>query len=110
MQACSAPAKHTLHEIMSSGSPDNPSFLRAALVVGPDPEVACVVANPPGWKIKRADNNPAALQLIAEQPFDLVTTGENSSGKADVELLRQIRLLRPDTRLILLTNESNPAS
>ena len=54
-------------------------------------------------------DNVAALAFINSRAFDLVLTGENTSGQADVELLRRIRLVRPHTRLIILTNESTPS-
>jgi anti-sigma regulatory factor (Ser/Thr protein kinase) len=79
-------------------------------VVGPDPGFAAEVrATLPDWNIERVTNNLSALALIEERPFDLVFTGENTSGKADVDLLRQIRRVRPHTQLIILTNESTPA-
>ena len=83
---------------------------RTALVVGPEPDFAATVATIlPDWKIERARDNVAALASIGSRAFDLVLTGENTSGKADVELLRRIRSVRPHTRLIILTNESTPA-
>jgi anti-sigma regulatory factor (Ser/Thr protein kinase)/CheY-like chemotaxis protein len=82
---------------------------RSALVVGPEPDFAATVATIlPDWKIERARDNVAALTLIESRAFDLVLTGESTSGRADVELLRRIRLVRPHTRLIILTNESTP--
>src|SRR5271168_1384207 len=46
--------------------------------------------------------------MLRAQPYDLVLTGEETSGKQDVELLRQIRLVRPHVRLIIITSESTP--
>jgi anti-sigma regulatory factor (Ser/Thr protein kinase) len=63
----------------------------------------------PGWNIARAGNNLYALSLIESWPFDLVITGQNTSGAADVELLRKIRRVRPHVRLVILTNESTPS-
>ena len=81
-----------------------------ALVVGPDHTLAATVATIlPDWTIERVRDNVAALALIEARPFDVVLTGANTSGKADVDLLRKIRLVRPHTRLIILTNESTPA-
>ena len=83
---------------------------RTALVVGPEPDFAATVATIlPDWKIERVRDNVAALAFINSRAFDLVLTGENTSGQADVELLRRIRLVRPHTRLIILTNESTPS-
>jgi DNA-binding NarL/FixJ family response regulator len=87
-----------------------PPSQKTALVVGPDPKIATEVsATLPDWNIERAANNLSALAMIQARPFDLVLTGENTSGKADVELLRKIRRIRPHLRLIILANESTPA-
>jgi anti-sigma regulatory factor (Ser/Thr protein kinase) len=86
-----------------------PLQLRTVLVVGPDCDLADTVSSIlSDWNIERAANNCAALEMIGSRPFDLVLTGENTSGKDDVELLRKIRLIRPHTRLIILANESTP--
>jgi anti-sigma regulatory factor (Ser/Thr protein kinase)/CheY-like chemotaxis protein len=86
-----------------------PTPEKTALVVGSDNELAGTVSSILGaWHIERAPNNLAALAMIESHPYDLVLTGENTSGKDDVELLRKIRLVRPHTRLIILTNESTP--
>ena len=83
---------------------------KTALVVGPDHTLAATVATIlPDWTIERVRDNVAALALIERRPFDLVLTGADTSGKADVDLLRRVRLVRPHTRLIILTSESAPA-
>jgi len=46
--------------------------------------------------------------VAAKEHFDLIITGEATSGREDVELLRRIRRVRPHTRLIILTSESTP--
>src|SRR5262249_48130239 len=81
-----------------------------ALVVGPDSKLAATISDLlPDWNIKRARDNVAALTLIAHKAFDLVLTGLETSGHADVALLRKLRFVRPHTRLIILTNDSTPA-
>jgi len=80
---------------------------KTALVVGPDRTLAATVATIlPDWRIERACDNVAALAFIESRPFDLVVTGADTSGKADVDLLCKIRLVRPHTRLIILINSS----
>ncbi|HXJ86626.1 MAG TPA: ATP-binding protein [Candidatus Binatia bacterium] len=82
---------------------------RAALVVGPAPDLAIQVADMlPDWKIERASSNAGALGMLEAAHFDLVVTGENTSGAADLELLRKIRRVRPHVRLLILTRESTP--
>jgi anti-sigma regulatory factor (Ser/Thr protein kinase) len=75
-----------------------------------DAKVTSAVAKVlPAWKIARATNNRSAVEMLKTQPYDLVLTGEETSGKQDVELLRQIRIVRPHVRLIIITSQSTPA-
>jgi anti-sigma regulatory factor (Ser/Thr protein kinase)/CheY-like chemotaxis protein len=62
----------------------------------------------PDWNIARADSNKSALEMLKSQAYDLVLTGEETSGKQDVELLRQIRIVRPHVRLIIMTSKTTP--
>lgn len=83
---------------------------KKVLVVGSDQQVAEDVAEfLPEWELVRAADNAAALSLVEKSPFDLVITGQHSSGKEDIELLRRLRRVWPCTRLIILTDESTPA-
>jgi anti-sigma regulatory factor (Ser/Thr protein kinase)/ActR/RegA family two-component response regulator len=83
---------------------------KTVLIVGPNDELSTQIATTlPGWNIERAGNNLCALSLIEKRPFDLIITGQNTSGAADVELLRKIRSVRPHVRLVILTNESTPS-
>jgi anti-sigma regulatory factor (Ser/Thr protein kinase)/CheY-like chemotaxis protein len=78
--------------------------------VGADSKVAATVRKVlPSWKVARTDHNTSALELLRAKPYDLVLTDEETPAKEDVELLRQIRVVRPHTRLIILTKESTPA-
>ena len=87
-----------------------PSVQKSALVVGNEPDLAAEVsANLPSWKVERVASNRDAREAVETRPFDLIVTGEDTSGKADVELLRDIRRVWPHTRLIILTNETTPA-
>lgn len=83
---------------------------KTVLIVGPNDELSNQIGTTlTGWNIERAGNNLCALSLIERRPFDLIITGENSSGAADVELLRKIRRVRPHVRLVILANESTPS-
>ena len=48
-------------------------------------------------------------RCCARKPYDLVLTGDETSAKEDVDLLRQIRIARPHTQMIILTKQSTPA-
>src|SRR5215472_8697737 len=98
---------------MNSGShPDAPAdAAKLALVVGADPDLAAFLSKVLGsevWSIQQAPNNASALGAATAKHFDLIVTGEETSGRQDVELLRKIRRVRPHTRLIILTSESTP--
>lgn len=85
---------------------------KTVLVVNADPEVEAMllrILRPEEWRKLHVPDNNAAFRATQEQAFDLIVTGENTSGRADVELLRKIRRLRPHTRLIILAGESTPA-
>lgn len=89
-----------------------PIALKKALFIDADPEVHALVQNildPKVWNIQHAPNNKAALALAKAAPFDLIVTSDKTSGKEDIELLRKIRLVRPHTRLIILTDERAPS-
>jgi len=58
-----------------------------------------------GWKICSAKDNQEALALAQSYAFDLIITGEHTSSQLDIELLRRLRIVRPHTRLIVLTDE-----
>lgn len=61
------------------------------------------------WRQVCVPDNKDALALLEQSCFDLVITGETSSGREDVELLRKIRRVRPHTRLIIVTDQSTTA-
>jgi anti-sigma regulatory factor (Ser/Thr protein kinase)/CheY-like chemotaxis protein len=81
------------------------------LLVDPDLEVDELlkeVLSGDAWDIERVPDNDTALLFVKASPFDLVITGQNTSGHEDVELLRKIRRIRPHVRMIILTGKSTP--
>ena len=89
-----------------------PLPFRSALLVDPEPQVSralCAVLSPKEWNIEYAAGNRSALKLIEAKPFDLIVTGTETTGKEDIDLLRNIRRVRPHVRLIILTDERTPA-
>lgn len=60
------------------------------------------------WQVTLAANNTEALELVKARQYDLIVTGERSTGMEDVELLRRMRLARPHTRLIIITDRFTP--
>jgi anti-sigma regulatory factor (Ser/Thr protein kinase)/ActR/RegA family two-component response regulator len=62
-----------------------------------------------GWNLLEAPNNETVLSFIKNSSFDLVITGQRTSGREDLELLRKIRGVRSHTRMIILTDHKTPA-
>jgi anti-sigma regulatory factor (Ser/Thr protein kinase)/CheY-like chemotaxis protein len=88
-----------------------PFAVRNALVVGTDPEIGTLLLNvlkSGSWVVRTVRDNLAALAISRVRTFDLIVTSDKTSGREDIELLRQIRLVHPHTRLIILTAESTP--
>jgi anti-sigma regulatory factor (Ser/Thr protein kinase)/ActR/RegA family two-component response regulator len=82
-----------------------------ALIVDSSPEINQLLTNlfdQEEWHVQHAKDNQHALELARENSFDLIVTGERTSGQEDIELLRRLRLVRPHTRLIILTDEFTP--
>jgi DNA-binding NarL/FixJ family response regulator len=85
---------------------------KAALLIGPTPQVRTalsLVVKPPEWRIQEVADNEAALELVKSARFDLILTGETSTSRDDIELLRAIRRLHSHARMIILTDESTPS-
>jgi CheY-like chemotaxis protein len=82
---------------------------RKALVISADPQVKAMlvrILEPKQWTVQDAASNATALQLVEKVKFDLILTGEKTSGQEDVQLLRRIRRIHPHTRVIILTEET----
>jgi DNA-binding response OmpR family regulator len=82
-----------------------------ALIVDSGTDINQLLANlfnREDWDIHIAKDNHDALNLAGQHLYDLIITGERTSGQEDIELLRRIRLVRPHTRLIILTDEFTP--
>jgi anti-sigma regulatory factor (Ser/Thr protein kinase)/CheY-like chemotaxis protein len=92
-------------------SHDNPQMQKTVLVVPcSDSLVTSAVSTVlSSWKLECARDNEEALAMVERSAFDLVITDRASSGQQDVELLRKVRLLRPHTRLIIVSDRSTPA-
>jgi len=82
-----------------------------ALIVESSPEINQLLSNlfdPAEWDLEFVKNNRAALQVAGHGVYDLIITSERSTGQEDIQLLRRLRLVRPHTRLIILTDEFIP--
>jgi anti-sigma regulatory factor (Ser/Thr protein kinase)/CheY-like chemotaxis protein len=98
---------------MLADSPPTPANVKHhhALIVDSGPELNQLLNNlfeQDEWDIHHAKDNKDAFELTSRQPYDLIITGERTSGQEDIELLRRIRLVRPHIRLIIVTDEFTP--
>jgi anti-sigma regulatory factor (Ser/Thr protein kinase)/ActR/RegA family two-component response regulator len=99
---------------MSSGpNLENRLFaVKIALVVDADPQIQALlmqVLEPGSWAVLSVPDNLAALAAARSRAFDLIVTSDKTPGREDIELLRQIRRVRPHTRLIILAGEGTPS-
>ena len=60
------------------------------------------------WNLEQVPDNETALSLMKEGSFDLVITGQRTSGRQDFDLLRKMRGIRPHIRMIILTDRKTP--
>lgn len=82
-----------------------------ALIVDSSPEINQLLTNlfdHADWSIHFVADNREALRAAKADAHDLIITSECTSAKTDIELLRQLRVVRPHTRLIILTDEFIP--
>lgn len=89
-----------------------PFAVKNVLVVAPDADLKALltgVLEEGSWAIQHVANNREALRAARNKTFDLILTSEKTAARDDVELLREIRRIRPHTRLIILTSDSTPA-
>jgi len=85
-----------------------PVAVKNALLVGADPNIQSLVLRVlerGSWIVQSVPDNLAALATARGRAFDLIVTSDKTSGREDIELLRQIRGVRPHTRLIILACE-----
>jgi anti-sigma regulatory factor (Ser/Thr protein kinase)/DNA-binding NarL/FixJ family response regulator len=98
---------------MPDTSPPGPTLVKnpVALLVDSSPELNQLLTDifkREKWEVWVAPNNSEALELTKTRVFDLIITGEHTTGMEDIELLRRLRMVRPHTRLIILTDEFTP--
>jgi DNA-binding NtrC family response regulator len=56
-----------------------------------------------GYRVTTADSAERAMQLLADEEFDLVLSDIHMSGRSGIELVADVRKLRPDVPVILMT-------
>ena len=83
------------------------------LIVDDDPDIHQLLGAALGsgdYQIQDAYDGPQALAVLQERSFDLVITDVRMPGLSGLELLRKIRETSPDTKVLVMTAESTPAT
>ena len=63
-----------------------------------------------GHQVRVAENGFAALAAMEERPSDMIITDLRMPGMNGFELVRRVRTLYPDTRVVLMTGHSSDES
>ena len=77
---------------------------RSLLVVDADPavhELLATALNRQDQKIQNAYDGREALDYLRARPYDLVVAGQGPNGLDSMKLLRRMRAIRPETKVIL---------
>ena len=83
------------------------STRKSVLVVGSVSSIRSLLPEE-AVEVESARDAGDALSRVMARSYDLVVTDIETPGAQDVELLRQIREVRPAARVILLSSESTP--
>jgi CheY-like chemotaxis protein len=83
------------------------------LVVEDDPDAALfathVLGNRGGFEVRQTADPAVALQLAADERWDLVLTEACMPGMTGIELIDALRRLAPALRVVVLTGYTLPA-
>lgn len=83
---------------------------RSLLILDSDPavhELAATALNREDRKIRNVYDGRDALEYLRANPCDLVVAGQGSNGLGGIKLLRRMRAIRPEAKVIL-TGEPSP--
>src|SRR5438067_3977923 len=80
------------------------------LVVEDDPDIRKILElylGEKGFRVKMADGAPRALELLAEEPFDLILSDVRMPGMSGLDLLRHVKEQDPEIQLVLMSAYSS---
>jgi DNA-binding response OmpR family regulator len=60
------------------------------------------------WAVKYTDGNKTAMEMAKTESFDLILTNAATTCAEDIVVLQRLRMVRPHTRVIILTQEWLP--
>lgn len=85
--------------------------LRRVLLIEPSPESNEYLAelfDQSVWAVKYTDDNKTAMEMAKTESFDLILTNAATTCAEDIVVLQRLRMVRPHTRVIILTQEWLP--
>jgi anti-sigma regulatory factor (Ser/Thr protein kinase)/ActR/RegA family two-component response regulator len=88
-----------------------PAAHKTALHVEGDPEIDALLTQvfvAESWIVQRTPTNASALELVTARAYNLIVTSERTTGHEDILLLREIRRIRPNSCLLILTAHGTP--
>src|SRR5438094_7027076 len=80
------------------------------LVVEDDPDIRKILElflGEKGFRVKIADGAPRALELLGEEPIDLILSDVRMPGMSGLDLLRHVKEQDPDIQLVLMSAYSS---
>src|SRR5690348_18048914 len=80
------------------------------LVVEDDPDIRKILdlfLTEKGFRVKVAESAPRALELLAEEPIDLILSDVRMPGMSGLDLLRHVKEQDPEIQLVLMSAYSS---
>ncbi|MCW5892490.1 MAG: sigma-54-dependent Fis family transcriptional regulator [bacterium] len=80
------------------------------LVVEDDPDIRNILAlflGEKGFQVKVAESGDRALEMLHEEPMDLILSDVRMPGMSGLDLLRDVKERDPDIQLVLMSAYSN---
>ena len=84
---------------------------KSILVVDDDPAICKLLTTllaGPDREIESSSNGLEALARVRARPYDLIVTDVRMPGIDGLELLRQIRQIRPEVKVVVMTADNTP--
>jgi anti-sigma regulatory factor (Ser/Thr protein kinase)/ActR/RegA family two-component response regulator len=84
---------------------------RTVLLIEPFPETNAEllkIFDSPAWRVSFADDNETGMEMARAETFDLIITNAATTCTEDILMLRALRMMRPHTRMIVVTKEKLP--
>ncbi|MCX5769730.1 MAG: sigma-54 dependent transcriptional regulator [Candidatus Hydrogenedentes bacterium] len=66
-------------------------------------DVICAILGKAGYEVGSAASGKDAVEMLRDEPYDLLVTDMRMPGMDGFELLRQARRLRPDLEVVVMT-------